>query len=69
MAGGYLVLDQQYSGLVIAATSRFYTAIRVGQGSNLIRVKSPQFVDAKWAYNITIEENGNVEASQISLSG
>jgi phosphomevalonate kinase len=65
LAGGYLVLEQQYSGVVVAASSRFYTAIKDGQDNkNVIRVKSPQFIDARWVYNINIGETGALEVSQ-----
>jgi phosphomevalonate kinase len=33
IAGGYLVLDQLYSGLVLATSSRFYTVIRDASAS------------------------------------
>jgi phosphomevalonate kinase len=68
IAGGYLVLDQKYSGLVVAATSRFYAAIENGQGNesswNLIRVKSPQFLNARWKYDVVIQQDGSLEVSQ-----
>lgn len=67
IAGGYLVLDQQYSGLVVAATSRFYTVIKAGQRKNLVRVRSPQFVNANWAYDVAIGKDEGVEASPIVL--
>ncbi len=40
-AGGYLVLDPKYSGLVVSTSSRFYTCIRRGSASQQIVVKSP----------------------------
>ncbi|KAI6026262.1 ribosomal protein S5 domain 2-type protein [Pisolithus microcarpus] len=40
LAGGYLVLDPAYSGLVVSVSSRFYT----------ICVRSPQFIDSTWKY-------------------
>lgn len=69
IAGGYLVLEQQFSGLVVAATSRFYTVIETGQRSNRVRVRSPQFINAEWGYDITIPDNGSVQASPIALDG
>lgn len=33
ITGGYLVLDEQYSGLVLASTARFYTRICAAQVS------------------------------------
>lgn len=54
IAGGYLVLDPKYSGIVVSTSSRFYTVVQAYQGSaNRIRVRSPQFVDAVWEYSVT----------------
>jgi phosphomevalonate kinase len=54
IAGGYLVLDPKYSGIVVSTSSRFYTVVQADQGSaNRIRVRSPQFLDAVWEYTVT----------------
>lgn len=54
IAGGYLVLDPKYSGIVVSTSSRFYTAVQAYPGSaNRIRVRSPQFVNAIWEYSVT----------------
>lgn len=59
IAGGYLVLDRDYSGLVVSTSSRFYTSISSsGQGVNCIKVRSPQFKDATWSYSIEFDANG-----------
>ncbi|PWN49247.1 ribosomal protein S5 domain 2-like protein [Violaceomyces palustris] len=61
IAGGYLVLDPAYPGLVISTDSRFYsyaTSRRQeekvderGRGHHSkITVRSPQFVQAEWEY-------------------
>ncbi|TPX36951.1 hypothetical protein SmJEL517_g00955 [Synchytrium microbalum] len=60
VAGGYLVLDRAYSGLVVATSSRFYCSIQPlshssRSSNNLIIVKSPQFLDGYWEYQV---ENG-----------
>ncbi|KAI6125718.1 ribosomal protein S5 domain 2-type protein [Pisolithus croceorrhizus] len=60
LAGGYLVLDPAYSGLVISVSSRFYTVIRDGAPSvrpNEIYVRSPQFIDATWKYTVTLKND------------
>ncbi|KAI6046084.1 ribosomal protein S5 domain 2-type protein [Pisolithus marmoratus] len=60
LAGGYLVLDPAYSGLVISVSSRFYTVIRGGApsvGPNEICVRSPQFIDATWKYTVTFNND------------
>ncbi|KAG1734747.1 ribosomal protein S5 domain 2-type protein [Suillus paluster] len=58
-AGGYLVLDQQYPGVVISTSSRFYTVIQASSGSaNQIVVRSPQFHQAEWRYTVTYDAAG-----------
>lgn len=65
LTGGYLVLDQQYTGLVIGTSARFYTVIRkVGvEAQGTIKVRSPQFDQATWDYVASIsQENALVFA-------
>lgn len=60
IAGGYLVLDPAYPGLVVSTTSRFYCHAQSqtsqaassdpSTSSHTITVRSPQFVDAVWVY-------------------
>ncbi|CDS00915.1 related to ERG8-phosphomevalonate kinase [Sporisorium scitamineum] len=57
VAGGYLVLDPAYPGLVVSTSSRFYCHARSETSRNsstastyTITVRSPQFVDAVWVY-------------------
>jgi phosphomevalonate kinase len=51
LAGGYLVLDRKYTGLVVATSSRFYTVVRdLDIGHMRVRVRSPQFLNAEWDY-------------------
>jgi phosphomevalonate kinase len=55
-AGGYLVLDQQYPGVVISTSSRFYTVIQAASCSaNQIVVRSPQFHEAEWKYTVVYD--------------
>ena len=69
IAGGYLVLDQNFTGLVVSASSRFYAVIQdcqqPGQAGQII-VRSPQFVGAEWTYSVTIHDDGAVNVSQVS---
>lgn len=61
IAGGYLVLDPQYPGLVIATSSRFHVVIAEGSAqaeSNVIEVHSPQFLNASWTYKIDDHTDG-----------
>lgn len=57
VAGGYLVLDPAYSGVVVSTSSRFYTAIRDQPSLKpaTVRVRSPQFVNATWSYSSAVE--------------
>ncbi|KAI0645502.1 Phosphomevalonate kinase [Trametes meyenii] len=64
LAGGYLVLDPAYSGVVVSTSSRFYTVIaplphppRAGAdaGPIQIRVRSPQFLEATWLYFVEFD--------------
>jgi phosphomevalonate kinase len=57
-AGGYLVLDQQYPGVVISTSSRFYTVIQTASTANQIVVRSPQFHQAEWKYNVVYDTTG-----------
>jgi phosphomevalonate kinase len=60
LAGGYLVLDPAYSGIVVSTSSRFYTSIggQCPNGANQIRVRSPQFLNATWNYVVGFTETG-----------
>lgn len=56
-AGGYLVLDPAYSGVVISTSARFYAVVRDSGGADKIEVRSPQFIDAVWNYAVEVEED------------
>jgi phosphomevalonate kinase len=59
IAGGYLVLDPKYSGVVVSTSSRFYTVVQAGRGeAGRIRVRSPQFAEAVWIYDVRVEGDG-----------
>ncbi|OBZ68350.1 Ferrochelatase, mitochondrial [Grifola frondosa] len=63
LAGGYLVLDPAYSGVVISTSSRFYTVVQTIDESRVngpiqIRVRSPQFIDASWLYFVDFDVTG-----------
>lgn len=63
IAGGYLVLDPAYSGVVVSTSSRFYTALHDEPSlkPHTIRVRSPQFIDATWLYSATLEPSVLIE--------
>ncbi|KAG8826432.1 phosphomevalonate kinase [Serendipita sp. 401] len=68
IAGGYLVLDPLYSGLVIAASSRFYTVVEDAIGKpNTIVVKSPQFIGAIWEYRVSFSSDYKLELAPEGL--
>ncbi|KAI9252638.1 phosphomevalonate kinase [Sporodiniella umbellata] len=53
LTGGYLVLEQAYSGCVVGTSSRFYTVIKRSSEPNVISVRSPQFENALWTYQVS----------------
>ncbi|KAH9940511.1 Phosphomevalonate kinase [Epithele typhae] len=62
LAGGYLVLDPAYSGVVVSTSSRFYTVLAAldappssASPPIQIRVRSPQFEDATWVYAVEFD--------------
>ena len=70
-AGGYLVLDRKYTGLVFGLNARIHVTvhptlkcIEPGNGAGKIFVRSPQFKGAEWAYGFT-PANGNVDVQQL----
>ncbi|CAE6504039.1 unnamed protein product [Rhizoctonia solani] len=54
IAGGYLVLDHRFPGLVVSTSSRFYTVVQPTSGEGKITVKSPQFENAEWVYDVVV---------------
>lgn len=71
LAGGYLVLDRAYTGLVFGLSARLHVLvhdIETGSGVELseIAVQSPQFRDATWNYGYhLVEDQGGVEVTQL----
>ena len=74
LAGGYLVLDRDYTGLVFGLNARIHVYVKTLQttpGLTLseIIVRSPQFRDAEWRYGYReTEEDGGVEVTQLKGS-
>ncbi|WFD44504.1 phosphomevalonate kinase [Malassezia psittaci] len=54
VAGGYLVLDPRYFGLVLATNARFYACVSQRKQSSIptVSVRSAQFLDAAWVYEV-----------------
>lgn len=59
IAGGYLVLDPAYSGIVVSTSSRFYTAISDNNSPipAVVRVQSPQFLEATWLFSVSLDHD------------
>ncbi|KZV89605.1 ribosomal protein S5 domain 2-like protein [Exidia glandulosa HHB12029] len=51
IAGGYLVLDPVYEGVVVATSARFYTVVLPSAEPGII-VRAPQFEGASWTYAV-----------------
>ncbi|EOD43700.1 Phosphomevalonate kinase eukaryotic [Neofusicoccum parvum] len=71
LAGGYLVLDRDFNGLVFGLSARIHVLVRplaTGSGVSLseIIVKSPQFLGATWEYGYRLTElGGGIEVTQL----
>jgi phosphomevalonate kinase len=73
VAGGYLVLDREYTGLVFGLDARIHTVVepiktRSGVTVNQILVTSPQFREAIWEYGYRLQgEDGGIAITQLSV--
>lgn len=71
LAGGYLVLDRAYNGLVFGLDARLHVIIqkiptRNGVTLSEITVTSPQFLGAVWEYGYRLTENdGGIRVTQL----
>ncbi|KAK1780063.1 ribosomal protein S5 domain 2-type protein [Copromyces sp. CBS 386.78] len=71
LAGGYLVLDRNYTGLVFGLSARINVISQDIQASpgvhiNEIIVKSPQFLKAEWRYGYHLAyEDGGIKTIQL----
>jgi phosphomevalonate kinase len=68
LAGGYLVLDRAYTGLVFGLSARIHVVVRDGDtnSSPEIVVQSPQFREASWAYAyLPAPAEGGVDVTQL----
>lgn len=71
LAGGYLVLDRDHTGLVFGLDARIHVHVQklpTSPGVDLseIIVRSPQFKDAEWRYGYTeSEEHGGIRVIQL----
>lgn len=73
LAGGYLVLDRAYTGLVFGLSARINVIageIHSSPGVQVteIVVDSPQFLDAQWRYGYhRAGEDGGISATQLRV--
>ncbi|KAI8987155.1 ribosomal protein S5 domain 2-type protein [Pilobolus umbonatus] len=69
ITGGYLVLEQAFTGLVVGTSARFYTVIRSQTFDNAgtITVTSPQFDKATWKYKAHVDSQGQLEFSTTTV--
>jgi phosphomevalonate kinase len=54
LAGGYLILDPDQIGLVLALSARIHCVVEPDTTASLgiITVRSPQFSEAEWKYQV-----------------
>lgn len=73
LAGGYLVTDRDYTGLVFGLDARINIVaqeIPTSQGVQLteIVVESPQFVGGSWRYGYTLAPgDGGITVTQLRM--
>ena len=73
LAGGYLVLDRAYTGLVFGLDARIHVVVqpidtRNGVTLNEIEVCSPQFEDAVWEYGYRLcERDGGMQITSLRV--
>ncbi|KAF1840764.1 Phosphomevalonate kinase [Cucurbitaria berberidis CBS 394.84] len=73
VAGGYLVLDRAYTGLVFGLDARIHTVVEplkttAGVSISEIVVTSPQFHGAIWEYGYRSQEgDGGIAVTQLSV--
>jgi phosphomevalonate kinase len=73
VAGGYLVLDRNYTGLVFGLDARIHCVVEPikstsGVSISEIVVKSPQFRDAIWEYGYRAkEQDGGMSVHTLSV--
>jgi len=72
LAGGYLVLDRAYTGLVFGLDARIHVIVSHarnpagGEAPFDIVVTSPQFKDAIWVYKLRLADHaGGVTVDQL----
>ena len=73
LAGGYLVLDRAYTGLIFGLSARISVVaqdIHTSAGVQLteIVVESPQFIEAQWRYGYHLApDGGGIKVTQLQV--
>lgn len=73
LAGGYLVTDREYTGLVFGLDARINVVARgipTGPGVQLseVVVESPQFIGATWRYGYHLApDDGGITVTQLQV--
>jgi phosphomevalonate kinase len=73
LAGGYLVLDRAYTGLVFGLSARINVItqeLKTSPGVQMheIVVESPQFLEAQWRYGYRLADaDGSVKVTQLQM--
>lgn len=71
LAGGYLVLDREHTGLVFGLDARIHVHVQKlptspGVALSEIIVRSPQFEEAEWRYGSReTEDRGGIQIVQL----
>ncbi|KAJ8603659.1 hypothetical protein MRB53_042094 [Persea americana] len=67
VAGGYLVLDRKYTGLVFGLDARIHVIVKDDSNvkSDLITVRSPQFDQPAWQYKCNLKDQTGLEINQL----
>ena len=73
LAGGYLVLDREYTGLIFSLSARINVIaqdIHTSEGVQLseIAVESPQFLESQWRYGYKLlDDDGGIKVTQLQM--
>lgn len=64
IVGGYLVLDRAYNSYVVALSSRMHAVIKGQEAQDIttINIKSPQFLEGEWSYELKLDEESKFAA-------
>jgi phosphomevalonate kinase len=72
LAGGYLVLDRAYTGLVFGLSARINVIAQEIHTSQIqlseIVVESPQFLEAQWRYGYHLaDDDGGIKVTHLQV--